>query len=81
MLASSHLDLEQEENPAELPSKRTDPFAKREGKTLVWSEVNMTLAGKGEEPDRKLLSGVWGEVPQDKTTAIMVCIQCCSRLF
>lgn len=56
-----------------LPSTRTDPFAKREGKTLTWTNVNMTLTAKGgkDEPDRQLLKNVWGEVPMTKTTAIM----------
>jgi ABC-type multidrug transport system ATPase subunit len=49
-----------------------DPFAHREGKTLVWRDINMTLAGKKEsDPDVKLLDGVWGQVPDHKTTAIM----------
>lgn len=84
-------------------SKHTDPFATREGKTLTWKNVNMTLvrsllqrilalvfrhiwneqtnvfscdgsceqAAKGEEPERKLLSDVWGEVPNHCTTAVM----------
>ena len=51
--------------------RHTDPFAPREGKTLVWRAVNMTLAGKKGEGDRKLLDDVWGEVPQRETTAIM----------
>jgi cobalamin biosynthesis protein CbiD len=56
-----------------LPSTQTDPFAKREGKTLTWTNVNMTLTGKRgkDEPDRQLLNNVWGEVPMTKTTAIM----------
>eukprot|EP00980_Cylindrotheca_fusiformis_P027771 scaffold22559_cov111-Cylindrotheca_fusiformis.AAC.10 len=48
-----------------------DPFAYREGKTLLWRDINMTLAGKKGSPDVKLLEGVWGEVPEQKTTAIM----------
>ena len=28
-------------------------------------------AGKGDEPERKLLQDVWGEVPSTQTTAIM----------
>jgi len=48
-----------------------DPFAPREGKTLLWRNVNMTLKGKNGEPDRKLLDNVWGEVPEKQTTAIM----------
>ncbi|KAL3922583.1 MAG: hypothetical protein SGILL_002124 [Bacillariaceae sp.] len=47
-----------------------DPFALREGKTLLWRDVNMTLKSKDGE-DRKLLENVWGEVPEQQTTAIM----------
>jgi hypothetical protein len=54
-----------------LPSTRTDPFATREGKTFTWTNVNMTLVGKKGQPDRHLLQDVWGEVPVNKTTAIM----------
>ena len=28
-------------------------------------------AAKGDQPERKLLADVWGEVPQHNTTAIM----------
>eukprot|EP00980_Cylindrotheca_fusiformis_P027046 scaffold18563_cov132-Cylindrotheca_fusiformis.AAC.2 len=49
-----------------------DPFAYREGKALLWRDINMTLAAKKDsDPDVKLLEGVWGEVPEQKTTAIM----------
>lgn len=48
-----------------------DPFAPREGKTLTWKSVNMVLAAKGDEPERKLLDNVWGEVPARQTTALM----------
>jgi hypothetical protein len=51
--------------------KHTDPFAPREGKALVWKNVNMTLAGTKDEPTRELLKDVWGEVPSKETTAIM----------
>lgn len=48
-----------------------DPFAKREGKLLVWKDVNMTLAGKTSgEPARKLIDNVWGQVPPRETTAL-----------
>lgn len=50
---------------------QTDPFSFREGKTLFWRNVNMTLIGKGDNPDRKLLDDVWGEVPKTQTTAII----------
>lgn len=51
------------------PALRTDPFAVREGKTLTWTNVNMTLSTKDGE--RNLLDNVWGEVPRNNTTAIM----------
>lgn len=51
--------------------KHTDPFTVREGKTLVWRNINMTLAGKNNEQSRELLKDVWGEVPSKETTAIM----------
>ena len=47
----------------------SDPFQKRAGKTLLWTNVNMTLQSK--TGDRKLLEKVWGEVPAGETTAIM----------
>ena len=52
---------------------RGDPFAEREGKTLTWTNVNMTLAAgkKDGEVSRELLDAVWGEVPAKQTTAIM----------
>ncbi|CAJ1966242.1 unnamed protein product [Cylindrotheca closterium] len=72
-------DLEVGRNPKVLLSKKSsilassdDPFATREGKTLLWRDINMVLSGKKDgEKDRYLLEGVWGEVPQRKTTAIM----------
>eukprot|EP00550_Attheya_septentrionalis_P002132 CAMPEP_0198291248 /NCGR_PEP_ID=MMETSP1449-20131203/8839_1 /TAXON_ID=420275 /ORGANISM="Attheya septentrionalis, Strain CCMP2084" /LENGTH=615 /DNA_ID=CAMNT_0043989865 /DNA_START=103 /DNA_END=1947 /DNA_ORIENTATION=- len=49
-----------------------NPFAVREGKTLTWKNINMTLSGDGKKTqDRKLLSDVWGEVPKKEITAIM----------
>lgn len=49
-----------------------DPFAAREGKTLLWRNINMTLKGSGKNAeDRALLRDVWGEVPEQQTTAIM----------
>lgn len=49
-----------------------DPFAAREGKTLIWRNINMTLKAKGRDvEDRPLLRDVWGEVPEQQTTAIM----------
>lgn len=72
-------DLEVGRNSKVLESKKSsvlntsdDPFATREGKSLLWRDINMILAGKKDgEKDRHLLEGVWGEVPQRKTTAIM----------
>lgn len=53
-----------------LPPARADPFAEREGKTLTWRDVNMTVVKKNI-PSMKILDGVWGEVPSKQTTAIM----------
>jgi ABC-type glutathione transport system ATPase component len=49
---------------------RSDPFATREGKTLTWRDVNMTVS-KRKRKDLKILNGVWGEVPKRQTTSIM----------
>jgi ABC-type multidrug transport system ATPase subunit len=49
----------------------TDPFAAREGKTLVWRNVDMKLAASSKEKERIILDKVWGEVPVKETTAIM----------
>lgn len=56
-----------------------DPFAARQGKTLTWRAVNMTLTSSSNSnntngattTERKLLDNVWGEVPAQQTTAIM----------
>ena len=49
-----------------------DPFASREGKALLWRDVNMTLESKKkDDPPVKILDNVWGEVPARMTTAIM----------
>lgn len=61
------------EAPADLPT-RADPFAVREGKTLTWRNVNMTVYKKKNKPHSKILKildSVWGEVPSKFTTAIM----------
>lgn len=51
---------------------RMDPFSKREGRTLRWQNVNFTLndTSKGAEP-KKLIDGMYGEVPKGNVTAIM----------
>lgn len=72
-------DVESISSLKDLPTEKStmlaatdDPFAHREGKALLWRNVNMTLAGKNNsDPDIKLLDGVWGGVPEQKTTAIM----------
>jgi ABC-type glutathione transport system ATPase component len=48
-----------------------DPFHPREGKTLSWTNVNMTLRGNKKKGDKKILNDVWGEVPKREITAIM----------
>lgn len=47
-----------------------NPFTPRKGRTLSWSNVNMTLSAKGKD-DRKLLDNMWGTVPSKEITAIM----------
>jgi ABC-type multidrug transport system ATPase subunit len=49
---------------------RSDPFATREGKTLTWRDVNMTVSTR-EQKELKILNGAWGEVPKRQTTSIM----------
>jgi ABC-type multidrug transport system fused ATPase/permease subunit len=53
------------------PSGLDDPLRPRDGRDLVWKDVNMTLDFKGEKESKKLLDGVWGEVPKRQVTAIM----------
>lgn len=67
------LDEEAQTNNAPVKGldSHSDPFAPREGKTLTWKNVNMVLGAKGDEPERKLLDNVWGEVPAKQTTALM----------
>eukprot|EP00934_Nitzschia_sp_Nitz4_P007740 Nitzschia sp. Nitz4//scaffold217_size45653//33438//35463//NITZ4_007227-RA/size45653-processed-gene-0.21-mRNA-1//1//CDS//3329542246//7730//frame0 len=54
-----------------------DPLEPREGRDLVWKNVNMTLTlpTKNKDADgkpvKKILDNVWGEVPQGQITAIM----------
>jgi ABC-type multidrug transport system ATPase subunit len=48
-----------------------DPFFPREGKTLTWSKVNMSVSGTKKKPGKDLLQDVWGECPKKEITAIM----------
>ncbi|CAB9512480.1 Putative white-brown complex homolog protein 30 [Seminavis robusta] len=48
-----------------------NPFAPRPGKTLLWTNVNMTMSSYGGGGERKILDNVWGEVPRKEITAIM----------
>ena len=63
------IDLEVPYSSDALPV-RADPFAIREGKTLTWRNVNMSVSRK-KQKSMKILDGVWGEVPSKQTTAIM----------
>jgi len=52
-------------------SIRENPFAEREGKSLIWTNVNMIVAPKSSKDKPKhILSGVWGEIPPKQITAI-----------
>jgi hypothetical protein len=56
------------------PNGFDDPLRPREGRDLMWRNVNMILtSGKknSNEPDKKLLDNVWGDVPSKQVTAIM----------
>ena len=66
----------------EVDSAIGNPFAAREGKTLTWRNVQMSVALKAaaaskkkdddaEPGDKVILRDVWGEVPAKATTAIM----------
>jgi hypothetical protein len=43
VVATVKADHEPTQAAADLPSIHTDPFAAREGKTLTWKNINMTL--------------------------------------
>jgi ABC-type multidrug transport system ATPase subunit len=47
-------------------STNHDPFQRRQGKTLVWRSVNMTVKDKGKQ----ILNNVWGKA-SNETTAIL----------
>lgn len=51
-------------------NEMSGPFQSRQGKSLKWSNVNMTLVAKGKSPEKKILQNVWGEAGNE-TTAIM----------
>eukprot|EP00586_Coscinodiscus_wailesii_P011722 CAMPEP_0172513710 /NCGR_PEP_ID=MMETSP1066-20121228/254574_1 /TAXON_ID=671091 /ORGANISM="Coscinodiscus wailesii, Strain CCMP2513" /LENGTH=472 /DNA_ID=CAMNT_0013294091 /DNA_START=61 /DNA_END=1480 /DNA_ORIENTATION=+ len=48
-----------------------DPFSPREGKEIIWKNVNMTVGGNKKKEGRQLLTNVWGCVPKREMTAIM----------
>jgi len=52
-----------------------DPLQPREGRDLVWKDVNLQLLSpngkKDDTPPKMILDGVWGEVPSGQVTAIM----------
>jgi len=65
-----HMSLNTEQ--PESPSNVLLPFTPRPGKSMFWRNVSITVAGRGTaEPDRKVLNNVYGEVPKNKTTAII----------
>mmetsp|Transcript_32322 Transcript_32322/g.54079 ORF Transcript_32322/g.54079 Transcript_32322/m.54079 type:complete len:736 (-) Transcript_32322:15-2222(-) len=53
------------------PSGFDDPLRPREGRDLMWRNINMTLEGKSDNKNKKLLDSVWGDVPKKQVTAIM----------
>jgi len=65
------LFLEHASSPSTKQPGVVDLFAPRVGKSIKWRNVNMTVAGKGDVPDYKLLKDIYGEVPENKATAIV----------
>lgn len=62
-----------EDSPAarNLGDELVGPFKVRQGKTLRWTNVNMTLKSQGpKNPEKSILRNVWGEA-RTETTAIM----------
>lgn len=62
------------------PSGFDDPLRPREGRNLMWRNVNMTLMPSNKtkkknqstvKPHKKILDNVWGDVPSKHVTAIM----------
>ncbi len=45
-----------------------DPLRPREGRSLMWANVNMILTGTRDKKDKKLLDDVWGDVPEKQVT-------------
>jgi ABC-type transporter Mla maintaining outer membrane lipid asymmetry ATPase subunit MlaF len=54
-------------------SSRTDPFAQRVGKPLLWRNVQMkaTVNKKDSDGSKVILKDVWGSIPNGRVTAIM----------
>ncbi|KAG7349282.1 ABC transporter [Nitzschia inconspicua] len=55
------------------PNGFDDPLRPREGRDLMWRNVNMTLRTRNKKIDaeKKILDSVWGDVPSKQVTAIM----------
>jgi ABC-type lipoprotein export system ATPase subunit len=55
------------------PDGFDDPLKPREGRDLMWRNVNMTVAetNRNNTKGKKILDGVWGDVPKKQCTAIM----------
>eukprot|EP00539_Tryblionella_compressa_P006478 CAMPEP_0178770086 /NCGR_PEP_ID=MMETSP0744-20121128/21193_1 /TAXON_ID=913974 /ORGANISM="Nitzschia punctata, Strain CCMP561" /LENGTH=767 /DNA_ID=CAMNT_0020426417 /DNA_START=204 /DNA_END=2507 /DNA_ORIENTATION=- len=50
------------------PSGFDDPLRPREGRDLMWRNINMTLEGKSDNKNKKLLDSVWGDVPKKQVS-------------
>ena len=51
-----------DESMTDVSSGLADPFKPRDGRNLVWRDVNVTVKQHGSEPEKKILDRVWGEV-------------------
>jgi len=52
-------------------SDQDDPFAPREGRDLLWSNISLTVKERSGKGEVHILKDVWGEVPKGHMTAIM----------
>lgn len=62
------------EESKELPSKvpAVNLFEVREARTLEWSNINVSVVkARGVNNKKKILDGVWGQVPAGQVTAIL----------
>ena len=61
-----------EEQQGKTTALQNNPFAPRQGRTLQWRDVNMSIPLAGMKGTKKIiLDRIWGQVPAGRTTAIL----------